>query len=72
MITHHSSDALSCGLSKAVQIFVIYIYFLGLMQRFRAKISIRVTQLTRDVTSASKWCLSLFIGIQKHQEISFK
>ena len=35
---------------------VIYIYFLGLMQRFRAKISIRVTQLTRDVTSASKWC----------------
>ena len=54
MKTHHSTDAHSRGLSKAVQNCVIYNYFLGQMQCFRTKISIAVAQLTHDVTSASK------------------
>ena len=54
MKTHHSSDARICGLSKAVQNFVIYNCYLGQMQCFRTKISIPVTPLTHDVTSASK------------------
>ena len=29
MKVHHSSDAHSCGLSKAVQNCIIYIYYLG-------------------------------------------
>ena len=37
MKTHHSSDALSCGLSKAVQNYSIYILYLGQMQCFRTK-----------------------------------
>ena len=53
MKTHHSSDAHICGLSKAVQKIVIYNYYLEQMQRFRTKISIPVTPLTHDVTSAS-------------------
>ena len=35
MKTHHSSDVHRCGLSKAVQNCVIYIYYLGQMQWFR-------------------------------------
>ena len=54
MKTHHSSDVYICGLSKAVQNCVIYNYYLGQMQCFRAKISIPVTMLTQDVTSASE------------------
>ena len=54
MKTHHSSDAHSCGLSKAVQNCVIYICHLGQIQCFRTKTSIPVTPLTHDVTSASK------------------
>ena len=54
MKTHHSSDAHSCGLSKAVQNCVIYNYYLGQMRCFCTKISIIVTWLTHDVTSASK------------------
>ena len=54
MKTHHSTDAHSRGLSKAVQNCVIHNYFLGQMQCFRTKNSIAVGQLTHDVTSASK------------------
>ena len=54
MKTHHSTDAQSHGISRAVQNCVIYGYFLGQMQCFRTKISIAVVQLTHDVTSASK------------------
>ena len=54
MKTHHFSDAHSRGLSKAVQNCVICIYYLGQMQCFRTKISIPVTPLTHDVTSAFK------------------
>ena len=54
MKMHHSSYAHICGLSKAVQKCVIYNYYLGQMQCFRTKISIPVTPLTHDVTSASK------------------
>ena len=54
MKTHLSSDAHSCGLSKVVQNCVIYIYYLGQMQWFRTIISIPVTLLTHDVTSASE------------------
>ena len=54
MKTHHSSDVHICGLSKAVQICVIYNYYLGQMRCFRTKISISVTRLAHDVTSASK------------------
>ena len=32
MIVHHSSDAQNCGLSKAVQNCIIYIYYFGQMQ----------------------------------------
>ena len=54
MKTHHSTDANSHGISKAVQNCVIYNYFLRQMQCFRTKIPIAVAQLTHDVTSASK------------------
>ena len=54
MKTHHSLDAHSCGLSKAVQNDVIFTHYLGQMQCFRAKISIPLTPFTHDVTSASK------------------
>ena len=54
MKTHHSFDAHICGLSKAVQNFVIHNYYLGQMRCYRAKIPILVTPLTHDVTSASK------------------
>ena len=54
MKTHYSLDVHSCGQSKAVQNCVIYIYYLGQMQCFCTKISILVTPLTRDVTSAYK------------------
>ena len=54
MKMHHSSNAHICGLSKAVQNCVIYNYYLGQMRCFRTKISIQVTPLTHDVTSASK------------------
>ena len=37
MKTHHSADAFSRGLSKAVQNCVIYIYNLVQMQCFRTK-----------------------------------
>ena len=37
MKKHHSSDAHSCGLSKAVQNCVIYIYYLGQMKSFLHK-----------------------------------
>ena len=37
MKAHQSSDAYSCGLSKAVQNSIIYIYYLGQMQCFRKK-----------------------------------
>ena len=72
MKTHHSSDAHICGLSKAVQICVIYDYYLGQMQCFRTKISILVTPLTHDVMSASKLRESHFGRIQKDPKISFK
>ena len=48
-----SQQKYSCGLSKAVQ-NCVYIYHLGQMQCFRTQISIPVTLLTHDVTSASK------------------
>ena len=54
MKTHHSLDAHSCGLSKAVQNGVIYNYYSGQMQCFITKISIPLTLLTHDVTPASK------------------
>ena len=54
MKTHHSLDAYICGLSKAVQKCAVYNHYLGQMQCFRTKISILVTPLTHDVTSASK------------------
>ena len=55
MKMHHSSDAHSCGLSKAVQNCVIYIYYLGQMQCFhQKKKSIPVTPLPHDVMSATK------------------
>ena len=54
MKMHHSSDAHTCGLSKAVQNSVIYNYYLGQMRCFRTKKSIPVTKLTHDVTSALK------------------
>ena len=47
------SKKYSCGLSKAVH-NCVYIYYLGQMQCFRTQISIVVTHLTHDVTSASK------------------
>ena len=65
MKTHHSSDVHSCVLSKAVQNGVIYNYYLGQMRRFRTKISIPVTPLTHDVTSASKLRFSHFWRIKK-------
>ena len=65
MKTHHSSEARICGLSKAVQNCVIYNYYLGQMRCFRTTISIRVTQLTHDVTSPSKLRKSHFGRIQK-------
>ena len=72
MKTHHSPDAHICGLSKAVQNCVIYNYYLGHMRCFRTKISIQVTPLTHDVTSASKLRKSHFWRIQKDPKISFK
>ena len=54
MKMHHSLDAHSCGLSKAVQKLCIFIYYVRQMQCFRTKISVPVTLLTHDVTSASK------------------
>ena len=54
MKTHHSSDTHICGLSKDVQNCVIYNYYLGQMRCFRTTISIQMTPLTHDVTSASK------------------
>ena len=54
MKTHHSADALSCGLSKAVHNGVVCIYYLGKMQCFHIKCSIPVTPLTHDVKSESK------------------
>ena len=71
MKTHNSSDALSCGLSKAVQNGSFYIYYIWKMQCFRTKISIPVTPLAQDVTSASKLRLSHFGSILKDQEITF-
>ena len=52
MKTHHSSGAHSCGISNIVQNCVIY--YLGQIQCFLTKISIPVTPLTHDVTSASQ------------------
>ena len=72
MKTHHSSDAHICGLLKGVQNCIIYNYYLGQMQCFRTKISIQVTPLTHDVTSASKLRYSHIRRIQKDLEISFK
>ena len=69
MKTHHSSDAHICGLSKAVQNCVIYNYYLGQMRCFCTKISIPVTPLTHDVTSASKLRLSLFGVYKKTQNL---
>ena len=54
MKTHHSSNAHICGLSKAVQNCIIYDYYLRQMRCVRTKISILLTPLTHDVTSASK------------------
>ena len=54
MKMHHSSNVHICDLAKAVQNCVIYNYYLGQMRCFRTKISIPVTPLTHDVTSASK------------------
>ena len=65
MKTQHSSNAHICGLSIAVQNNVIYNYYVGQMRRFRTKISIPVTPLTHDVTSASKLRFSHFWRIQK-------
>ena len=53
MQTHHSSDAHSCSLSKAVEYCVIYIYYLGQMQCFHTKIN-SSAPLTHGITSASK------------------
>ena len=72
MKTHHSSDAHICGLSIAVQICVIYNYYLGQMQCFCTKNSIPVTPLTHDVTSASKLRYSHFGRLQKDPKILFK
>ena len=64
MKMHHPSDAHICGLSKGVQNYIIYNNYLGQMQCFRTKISIPVTPLTHDVTSASKLRYSHFGRIQ--------
>ena len=72
MKTHHSSDAHICCLSKAVQNFVIYNYCLGQMRCFLTVISILVTPLTHDVTSASKLRYSHLGRIQNYPKISFK
>ena len=72
MKTHHSSDEHICGLSKGVQTCIIYNYYLGQMQCVHTKISIPVTPLTHDVTSASKLRYSHFGRIQKDPKISFK
>ena len=72
MKTHHSSDAHICCLSKAVQNFVIYNYYLGQIRLFLTVISTLVTPLTHDVTSASKLRYSHFGRIQKYPKISFK
>ena len=65
MKTHHSSDAHICGLSKGVQNCIINKYHIGQMQCFRTKISIPVTPLTHDLTSASILRYPHFEGIQK-------
>ena len=72
MKTHHFSDAHTCGISNAVQNFVIYIYYLGQMQCFRTKISIPVTPLTHAVTSVSKLRRSQIWRIQKDPKILLK
>ena len=54
---------------KCVQNCIIYNYYLGQMQCFRTKISIPVTPLTHDVTSASKLCYSHFGRIQRPQNL---
>ena len=71
MKTHHSSDAHICGLSNAVPNCVIYNCYLEQMQCFRANVSIPVTPLTHDVTSASILCKLHFGRIQKDPKISF-
>ena len=69
MKTHHSTDAHSRGLSKAVQNCVIYNYFLEQMQCFRTKISIAVAQLTHGVTSASKLSIAFLAYTKRPQDI---
>ena len=64
MKTHHSSDAHICGLLKGVRNSIIYNYYLGQMQCFRTTISIPVTPLTHDVTSASKLRMRI-LGVYK-------
>ena len=65
MKTHPSSDVHSRGQSKAVENFVIYIYYLGQMQCFCTKNSILVTQFTHDVMSTYRLRYSHFGRIQK-------
>ena len=71
MKTHHSSDAHICGLSNAVPKCVIHNCYLGQMQCFRENVSIPVTLLTHDVTSASILRKSRLVRIQKDPKISF-
>ena len=71
MKTHHSSDAHICGLSNAVPNCVIYNCYLEQMQCFRANVSIPVTPLTHDVSSASILRKLHFGRIQKDPKISF-
>ena len=54
METHRSSDLHISDLLKAVQNCVIYSFYLGQMGYSCTKISVPVTPLTHDVTSASK------------------
>ena len=72
MKTHHSSDAHICSLSKVVQNCIINKYHIGQMQCFRTKISIPVTPLTHDLTSASILRYPHFEGILKDPKLSFK
>ena len=63
MQTHHSSNAHSCDLSKAVQYCVISVYYLGQMQCLHTKIN-SSAPLTHGITSTSKLRKSHF-GIFK-------
>ena len=66
--TQHPSDAPSCGMSKVVHKWVMYIYYLGQMQHFRTKILILATALTYDERQPSNCVNRTFWRIQKFQK----